>query len=166
MRAAPAFVLEVNRLTYRRCFRSRGERHFCFCSTIPGDDDISVSVFTSRCKATVCTNVMSRVSGRLANESAEPEERKTPPLMLMLERRARFFPHLAVVRERERPTPSLSPSPLQLCDSRRGAGGAAVSGQRWLAFRQTILPSLFVRRNLLFSRRGREMCSAKRSQQQ
>lgn len=98
MRAAPAFVVEVNRLTYRRCFRSRGESRFCFCSTIPGDDDILVSVFTSRFKASLCTNVMSRVSGRLANESAEPEERETPPLMPMLERRARFFPHLAVVR--------------------------------------------------------------------
>lgn len=102
MRAAPAFVLEVNRLTYRRCFRSRGERHFCFCSTIPGDDDISVSVLTSRCKALLCTNVMSRVSGRLASESAEPEERETPPLMVMLERPARFFPHLAVVRLQDR----------------------------------------------------------------
>lgn len=49
---------------------------------------------------------------------------------------------------------------------RRRAAGAAVSGQRWLAFRQTSPPSLFVGRNLLFSRRGRGMCSAKRSVQQ
>lgn len=101
-------------------------------------------IFQSLC---LQVDVMSRVSGRLANESGEPEEGDDTPSDGDAGAAGPILPTsgggAASRRERERPTPSLSPP--QQCDSLAVVPVVPLSRDRggWLTDKQSCPACLF-----------------------